>query len=50
MPETKVRLLTINMFLRPPGVNTTAEGDDYKEGRLRYFIDNYLARYDVICF
>lgn len=37
------------MFLRPPSINTTEEGDDYKEGRLRYFIDHYLARYDVIC-
>lgn len=43
-----VRFLTLNMFLRPPGITT--DGDDYKEARLKYFIEHYLNRFDVISF
>ena len=46
--DLNVRLLTINMFMRPPLVNTN--GDDYKEERLQFFVNNYLANFDVVCF
>lgn len=42
-----IRLLTINMFMRPI-VNTN--GSDHKEGRLQYFCEHYLPHYDVIAF
>lgn len=30
----RIRLLTYNVFLRPPGINT--HGDDYKDDRLQF--------------
>ena len=44
----KLRLLTYNLFLRPLGI---IDGEtDYKDERLQKFIENYLDKYDVICF
>ena len=44
----EIRLLTINMFMRPPGVTTN--GDDYKIERLHAFAENHMENFDVICF
>ncbi len=35
------------MFLRPLGI--TIDGDDFKEERMKYFVENYLPKFDVIC-
>ncbi|OMH86387.1 Sphingomyelinase [Zancudomyces culisetae] len=43
----KVRLLTQNIFMRPPLINNN--GDDFKQERLDWFIKNVLDKYDVIC-
>ncbi|RKP39862.1 Endonuclease/exonuclease/phosphatase, partial [Dimargaris cristalligena] len=40
------RLLTVNMFMRPPGIRS--HSSDYKDERLEYFIDHVLPNYDVI--
>ena len=44
----RVRILTYNMFIRPPPVNEN--GNDHKDARLNYFIKEYLPNWDVICF
>lgn len=44
---SKIRILTYNFFIRPPGVHNT--GDDYKDERIEIF-KNYLKDYDIICF
>jgi endonuclease/exonuclease/phosphatase family metal-dependent hydrolase len=44
-PEVKV--LTLNMFLRPPPVKTNLS--DHKEARTDYLISNVLDNYDIIC-
>lgn len=41
-----VRILTYNIFLRPPGINNN--GNDWKNERLEDFI-SILHNYDVIC-
>ena len=46
--SNKLRLLTLNLFLRPLFI--TSEGKDHKDERLQKFIDHYLANFDVICF
>ncbi|CAG8500426.1 6129_t:CDS:2 [Acaulospora colombiana] len=43
----EVRLLSINLFMRPPLIRNNAS--DYKEARLEYFIENILSIYDIIC-
>ncbi|RCI01568.1 hypothetical protein CU097_014297 [Rhizopus azygosporus] len=43
-----VRLLTLNIFMRPPGVKNNA--NDYKEQRLDYIIEHILPSYDIITF
>jgi len=43
-----VRVLTVNMFLRPPLITTN--GDDFKEERLHAFAAQHLHKFDVICF
>ncbi|CAI2170394.1 411_t:CDS:2 [Funneliformis geosporum] len=45
--KIKARLLTYNLFLRPPLIKNNIS--DYKEARLEYFIDNVLDNYDIIC-
>ena len=42
-----IRLLTFNIFIRPPLVNDF--GNDYKDERLAYFTKEILPNYDVIC-
>lgn len=41
-----VRLLTLNMFMRPPGVKNNK--DDFKDERLDYILENILPSYDII--
>ncbi|KAJ1967863.1 hypothetical protein IWQ62_001587 [Dispira parvispora] len=43
-----VRILTLNLFMRPPGIKTNAS--DYKDARLDYVIKHVLPQYDVISF
>ncbi|KAJ3047713.1 Sphingomyelin phosphodiesterase 2, neutral membrane (Neutral sphingomyelinase) [Rhizophlyctis rosea] len=48
MATDKVRILTLNTFLRPPLIQ--APGGDFKEARLSYIITNLLKNYDLIAF
>jgi hypothetical protein len=41
-----MRLLTYNLFLRPPFVKNNK--DDYKNERGKLFLD-YLENFDIIC-
>ncbi|KAI9096577.1 Endonuclease/exonuclease/phosphatase [Phlyctochytrium arcticum] len=43
----RLRVLTLNFFLRPPGVST--KGGDWKFERLRLFAQTQFSNYDVIC-
>ena len=45
--KTETRLLTYNMFMRPPFIKNNIS--DYKEFRLSYFIEKVLPNYDIIC-
>lgn len=45
---TSPRLLTFNLFMRPPGVKNNE--NDYKEQRLDYIIEHLLPSYDIITF
>ena len=45
--QCSIRILSYNMFIRPPGITT--HGNDYKNERLRYFFENIINDYDVIC-
>lgn len=45
--EIQVRFLTLNIFLRPPLIKSNAS--DHKNGRTKYFIENIMHYYDVIC-
>lgn len=45
--EGTVRILTQNMFMRPPLIKNNE--NDWKNERLDYFIDHILPQYDVIC-
>ena len=45
--EHAIRLLTYNIFIRPPGINTN--GDDFKYERLRDIIDKVIPEYDIVC-
>ncbi|KAI9493181.1 Endonuclease/exonuclease/phosphatase [Zychaea mexicana] len=44
--DTNARFLTLNIFMRPPGVKNNKS--DYKEQRLDYIIKHILPHYDVI--
>jgi len=44
----QVKLLTLNMFMRPPPVHTNES--DYKDARLEDFARLFLQNYDVIAF
>ncbi|ORZ01485.1 Endonuclease/exonuclease/phosphatase [Syncephalastrum racemosum] len=46
--DTYARLLTLNIFMRPPGV--TNNWSDYKNERLDYIIQYILPQYDIIAF
>ncbi|PVV03688.1 hypothetical protein BB560_001822 [Smittium megazygosporum] len=43
-----LRLLSQNMFIRPPGISNS--GNDFKDERLEYLLENYAKEYDVLCF
>lgn len=42
-----IRILTLNMFLRPPGIHTNAS--DYKDLRTQILIEEVLNSFDLIC-
>ena len=46
-PLTRVKFLTLNLFLRPPPISTNET--DYKDLRSQYFSSVFLCRYDIIC-
>ncbi|KAJ1921541.1 hypothetical protein H4219_000578 [Mycoemilia scoparia] len=45
--NVKVRVLTQNMFIRPPGIKNNE--NDYKDERLQFLITEVLNDYDVVC-
>lgn len=45
--DNTIQLLTINLFLRPPGIHTNYS--DYKDLRTQVFIEDFLSKFDVIC-
>jgi hypothetical protein len=45
---TSPRLLTFNLFMRPPGIKNNE--NDYKDERLDYIIEHVLPSYDIITF
>ncbi|KAJ3019464.1 hypothetical protein HKX48_002052 [Thoreauomyces humboldtii] len=47
LASPRVRLLTLNLFLRPPLVHSHAS--DHKESRLERFLTHVLPNYDVVC-
>ncbi|RCI04466.1 Sphingomyelin phosphodiesterase 2, neutral membrane (Neutral sphingomyelinase), partial [Rhizopus stolonifer] len=46
LSSNSARLLTFNIFMRPPGIKNNA--DDYKDERLDYIIHHLLPSYDII--
>ncbi|KAJ3294170.1 hypothetical protein HK104_003877 [Borealophlyctis nickersoniae] len=46
---TSIRILTLNFFLRPPGVSEGGTGD-WKSERLRLFAQTEFQNYDIIAF
>ncbi|KAI8912992.1 Endonuclease/exonuclease/phosphatase, partial [Powellomyces hirtus] len=44
----RVRLLTLNFFLRPPGISERGSQGDWKNERLALFAATQFAQYDVI--
>ena len=40
-------MLTLNIFLRPPLVKSNKS--DYKNARMKYFLENIVPHYDIIC-
>lgn len=46
--SNKVRILSYNLFIRPPGIKNNAS--DFKSDRLNYFRDNELCNWDIIGF
>ena len=46
--NSSARFLTLNIFMRPPGV--TNNWSDYKEERLDYIVRYILPQYDVVAF
>jgi len=42
-----LRLLTYNIFIRPPGI--TNNSNDFKNERLQLFIKNELCKFDIVC-
>ncbi|KAJ3059902.1 hypothetical protein HDU98_004082 [Podochytrium sp. JEL0797] len=45
-PYSTVRILSYNIFLRPPGINSATE---HKNARLNHFATTVLPAYDVVC-
>lgn len=46
-PEVMVKLLSLNLFLRPPLIHTNES--DHKDARLDYFTTHIIQQYDIIC-
>jgi endonuclease/exonuclease/phosphatase family metal-dependent hydrolase len=46
MKGIPIRILTYNLYLRPPLINSN--GNDWKDERLKLFIETVLSKYDVI--
>ena len=47
--QTPCRILSYNIFMRPPGISSDKFGD-LKNERLQSIISNILPNYDIICF
>lgn len=45
--DTDIKILTLNLFLRPPGIHTNSS--DYKDLRAQAFIDLFISQYDIVC-
>lgn len=45
--DNTINLLTLNLFLRPPGIHTNYS--DYKDLRTQVFIEDFLPKFDIIC-
>ena len=45
--DKEIRILTLNLFLRPPGICTNAS--DHKDLRTSYFLHNISRDFDIIC-
>lgn len=46
---TPLKLLTYNVFMRPPGINEKGK-DDYKNTRQRLISKTVVPLYDIVCF
>jgi endonuclease/exonuclease/phosphatase family metal-dependent hydrolase len=45
--DSPIRLLTLNLFLRPPGIHTNYS--DYKDLRTEVFVEDFLQLFDIVC-
>ncbi|CAF1217414.1 unnamed protein product [Didymodactylos carnosus] len=45
-----IRILTLNFFLRPPGISDHLTSDDWKRHRIRLFARREFNNYDIITF
>ncbi|KAI8829827.1 kinase-like domain-containing protein [Chytriomyces cf. hyalinus JEL632] len=45
--HNQVRILSYNIFLRPPGIKGSTS--DFKNARLNHFASNMLPSYDIVC-
>lgn len=46
LENLKVRILSYNIFIRPPGIHN--KNGDFKDERLQEFVSGYLDKYDVV--
>ena len=46
-PLERIRLLSLNLFLRPPLVKNNTS--DYKDARTEYFSSHFMDNYDILC-
>ncbi len=49
LAPNKFTILSLNLFIRPPGIISHPEGD-YKDERIKYFKQHFMSDYDLICF
>ena len=47
--EIKIKLLTYNIFMRPPGINEKGK-DDYKDTRQKMISEKVVPNYDILFF
>ena len=47
--KTTIKLLSYNLFMRPPGINEKGK-DDMKDSRQRIISEMVIPDYDIICF